>query len=176
MALLNLTEEYNSRLDNYIYDVTDHMEKLKSYASQCSHVSELGIKNVGSTLAFISGLPATVVSYDQSPMEIQGVDRVELAELALANNVTFTFVEEDPINSTIANTDLLFIYDALESSRLSQHLSSHGNKASKFIIVPLFSVDNESFISAINNFIEANPSWEILENIEGWCGLVVLSK
>ena len=176
MALLTLTEEYNLRLENYIYDVTDHMDKLRTYASQCSHVTELGIANVGSTFAFISGLPANVVSYDASPMEIKEVDRVELAALALANNVTFTFVEEDPIAVTIANTDLLFIHDATDASRLSQELSLHGNKASKFIIVPLFAVDNEAFLTAISNFVEANPSWEIAENIQQWCGLVVLSK
>jgi hypothetical protein len=176
MALLTLTEEYNKRSENYIYDVTDHMDKLRTYASQCSHVTELGIGNVGSTFAFIAGLPANVVSYDASPMEIKEVDRVELADLALANNVTFTFVEEDPMDVTIANTDLLFIHDATDASRLSQELSLHGNKASKFIIVPLFSVDNESFLTAIDNFVSANPSWEIAESIQQWCGLVVLSK
>ena len=51
MALSTLTEEYNLRLENYIYDVTDHMDKLRTYAGQCSHVTELGIANVGSTFA-----------------------------------------------------------------------------------------------------------------------------
>jgi lactate dehydrogenase-like 2-hydroxyacid dehydrogenase len=176
MALLTLTEEYNNRVENYIYDVAEHMERLKTYATQCSHITELGIGNVGSTFAFLAGLPANVVSYDASPMEIKEIDRVELADLALANNVTFTFVEEDPLDVTIANTDLLFIHDATEASRLAQELSLHGNKASKFIIVPLLSVDNEAFLTAINNFVGANPSWTITENLQQWCGLVVLSK
>lgn len=176
MAISTLTEEYNKRLENYIYDVTDHMDKLKTYASQCSHITELGIGNVGSTFAFLMGLPANLVSYDASPIEMKEIDRVELTQLALDNGVNFTFNEEDPITATIDNTDLLFIHDATDDSRLSQELSLHGNKASKFIIVPLFSVDNEAFLTVINNFVSANPSWTISENIQEWCGLVVLSK
>lgn len=176
MALLTLTEEYDKRIENYIYDVTDHMDKLKTYASQCSHVTELGIGNVGSTFAFAMGLPANIVSYDSTPTEMKEIDRTELTQLCLANGVNFTFNEVDPLDATIANTDLLFIHDAVDASRLSQELSLHGNKASKFIIVPLFSVDNEAFLTAINNFVEANPSWSITENIQEWCGLIVLSK
>lgn len=176
MALLTLTEEYDKRIENYIYDVTDHMDKLKTYASQCSHVTELGIGNVGSTFAFAMGLPANIVSYDSTPTEMKEIDRTELTQLCLANGVNFTFNEVDPLDATIDNTDLLFIHDAVDASRLSQELSLHGNKASKFIIVPLFAVDNEAFLTAINNFVEANPSWSITENIQEWCGLIVLSK
>lgn len=176
MALSTLTEEYNKRIENYIYDVTDHMDKLKTYASQCSHVTELGIGNVGSTFAFAMGLPANLVSYDASPIEMKEIDRAELTQLALGNGINFTFNEVDPLDVTIANTDLLFIHDAVEASRLSQELSLHGNKASKFIIVPLFAVDNDAFLTVINDFINANPSWTITENIQEWCGLVVLSK
>jgi hypothetical protein len=64
----------------------------------------------------------------------------------------------------------------VDASRLSQELSLHGNKASKFIIVPLFSVDNEAFLGEANAFVNANPSWTITENIQEWCGLIVLSK
>ena len=176
MALLTLAEEYDKRIENYIYDVTDHMDKLKTYASQCSHVTELGIGHVGSTFAFAMGLPANIVSYDSTPTEMKEIDRTELTQLCLANGVNFTFNEVDPLDATIANTDLLFIHDAVDASRLSQELSLHGNKASKFIIVPLFAVDNEAFLTAINNFVEAHPSWSITENIQEWCGLIVLSK
>lgn len=176
MALLTLTEEYDKRIENYIYDVTDHMDKLKTYASQCSYVTELGIGNVGSTFAFAMGLPANLVSYDSIPMEMKEIDRTELTQLCLANGVNFTFNEIDPLDATINNTDLLFIHDAVDASRLSQELSQHGNKASKFIIVPLFAVDNDSFLGAVNDFINANPSWTITENIQEWCGLIVLSK
>lgn len=176
MALLTLTEEYDKRIENYIYDVTDHMDKLKTYASQCSHVTELGIGNVGSTFAFAMGLPANLVSYDSIPMEMKEIDRTELTQLCLANGIYFTFNEIDPLDATIDNTDLLFIHDAVDAFRLSQELSQHGNKASKFIIVPLFAVDNDSFLGAVNDFINANPSWTITENIQEWCGLIVLAK
>jgi hypothetical protein len=176
MTLSTLTEEYDKRINNYIYDVTDHMDKLKTYASQCSHVTELGIGNVGSTFAFVMGLPANLVSYDSTPIEMKEIDRTELTQLCLDNGVSFTFNEVDSLDATIANTDLLFIHDATDASRLSQELSLHGNKASKFIIVPLFSVDNDAFLVAVNDFINANPSWSITENIQEWCGLIVLSK
>jgi hypothetical protein len=43
-------------------------------------------------------------------------------------------------------------------------------------MIPIFDVDREAFLQSINNFVEANPSWSIAENITGWCDLVVLSK
>jgi hypothetical protein len=176
MALLSLSEEYDNRFENCIYDVTEHMDKLKTYATQCSSITELGISNVCATFAFMMGNPKTLVTYDALPVEPKEVNREDLASLATDNGISYSFIEQDPTTVTIDATDLLFIHDADTASRLDQELSLHGNKASKFIIIPIFSVDRDAFAQSINNFVSANPSWEITENIESWCGLVVLSK
>jgi hypothetical protein len=176
MALLSLSEEYSNRLENYIYDVTDHMDKIKTYADQCSSITELGISNVCATFALMMGKPATLTSYDAAPVEPKEVDRNDLVALALENGITYSFVEEDPTTVSIDSTDLLFIHETLDYSRLATQLSLHGNKASKFIIVPMFDVDRDSFRQAINSFVDANPSWEILEDVVAWCDYVVLGK
>lgn len=176
MKLLTLLEEYNNRLENCIYDITWHMDTIKTYAAQCASATELGVANVCATYAFIMAGTPKVTSYDALPIEPSEVDRAELTELAASNGVLFSFIEEDPKNVTIDQTDLLFVHDSRTSSDLDQELALHGNKASKFIMIPIFDVDREAFLQSINNFVEANPSWSIAENITGWCDLIVLSK
>jgi hypothetical protein len=176
MALLSLSEEYSNRLENYIYDVTDHMDIFKTYAEQCSSITELGISNVCATFALMMGKPAVLTSYDAAPVEPKEVDRNDLVGLALENGITYSFVEEDPTVANIDSTDLLFIHETLDYSRLATQLSLHGNKASKFIIIPMFDVDRASFRQAINGFVDANPSWVIAEDVAAWCDYVVLAK
>ena len=176
MALLSLSEEYSNRLENYIYDVTDHMDKIKTYSEQCTSITELGISNVCATFALMMGKPATLVSYDAAPVEPKEVDRNDLVALALENGIAYSFIEEDPTIANIDSTDLLFVHETLDYSRLSAQLSLHGNKASKFIIIPMFDVDRASFRQTIEGFVSANPSWTVAEDIVAWCDFVVLSK
>jgi hypothetical protein len=176
MKLLSLSEEYNNRLENCVYDITWHMDTIKTYATECASATELGVANVCATYAFLMAGTPKVTSYDALPIEPSEVDRVELTELAASHNIEYTFIEEDPKTATIDPTDLLFIHNPTTASELDQELAAHGSKASKFIMIPLFSVDRESFMTSIENYVAANPSWSIAENIAGWCDLVILSK
>ena len=175
MALLTLTEEYNSRLNNFAYDVNEHLELIKTYASQCPTVVELGLSNPAALFAFMMGNSKTITSYDSVSIEEKGIDRNALIEFAAANGITYSFVDQDPATAPIDPTDLLFMHYIATPSDVAQGLASFASKTAKFIIIPLFSVDNDGCMQAINDFITANPSWKIAENIDAWCKLVVLS-
>ena len=74
-------------------DINEHLETLKRYTAECSHVTEMGVRNVVSTWAFLSGNPKKYIGIDINPSP------VEMAEkLAKEQGIDFTFIQADTIH------------------------------------------------------------------------------
>ena len=58
-----ITENYN-RLCEIPSDINEHLPTLMKYASECEHITEMGVRNIVSTFALLMGEPKRMISYD----------------------------------------------------------------------------------------------------------------
>ena len=125
-------EDYFEYEKNRPSDINQHLDALKRYSSVCPHITELGVRNVVSTWAFLSGNPKKYVGVDilQCPIETA-------EQLAKERGIDFTFIQADTLdpNFVLEPTDLLFIDTWHIYRQLVQELRIHGNKARKYIIM-----------------------------------------
>jgi cephalosporin hydroxylase len=162
-------------------DINEHLPTLKKYADECDHITEMGVRGCISTIALLMGKPFTLISYDIVDCPVEEAYQ-------LTKGVTnFKFIKGDTLKITIEQTDLLFIDTLHNYTQLSQELALHGNKVDKYIIfhdTTSFEHHGESYTGkpekgiwkAIEEFIKANPEWEIEERYTNNNGLTILKK
>ena len=91
-------------------DIVTHLPVLEYYASQCSHVTELGMQNGQSTMAFLYGLPENGL--------LESYDIKETKFVTWLNNKNLNkwkFLKKDTLkNLKINETDLIFFSTQIE--------------------------------------------------------------
>jgi len=175
---------------NHPSDINEHLPTLKKYAEECEHITEMGVRWVVSTFAFMMGNPKTLISYDYDDTPNIGVV-YELSEMA---GINFRFEKADTRNLTIEETDFLFIDTLHHYDQLKIELELHGNKARKYIgfhDTTAFEFDGEIYTNdpnaanreegkglwkAIEEFLESNPHWELHERFTNNNGLTILKR
>ena len=55
--------KYQEHCERYS-DIHEHLPTLYKYAAECDHVTEMGVREVVSTWAFLHAKPSRLVSYD----------------------------------------------------------------------------------------------------------------
>ena len=171
---------------NRISDINEHIQLLHDLASDCNHVTEMGVRFGDSTRAF---LKAGVVlrSYD-----IQLDDRVAaLFRKADSAGYDVKYIKADVRQIEIEETDFLFIDTWHSYTQLKQELYLHGNKARKYIAFHdtwTYGVRDESWdknrkpigteglLPAIIRFMIENPHWKFKEFRTNNNGLTVLER
>jgi hypothetical protein len=186
-------------------DISEHLPTLRRYAGECQNVTELGVRAVVSTWAFLAGLsdsarrdmkyPKRLLSVDIARPENHGGNLAEVFAAA-EGGITFLFLEADDRKIELAETDLLFIDTWHAYEQLKAELDLHGNKARKFIILH----DTETFgehgekldpldlhgniilpppcglKQAVVEFLLDNPEWRVREHFKNNNGLTVLER
>jgi cephalosporin hydroxylase len=111
-------------------DIVLHLPILEYYASQCEHVTELGVRGGQSTVALVSGCTGEVHSYD-----IEKTDFVDFFQ-TLYKPCSWFFHQGDTANPSlgIQDTDLLFIDTLHTYNHVKQELNLWGRKARKYLI------------------------------------------
>jgi hypothetical protein len=176
---LVLEEKYNERCFT-TSDINEHMPTLKKYAEKCEHITEMGVSTANSTYGLLMGKPKKMISYD-----IEKKSEVEYIEnLTNSNNINFTFICKDVLTVEIEETDLLFIDTKHTYTQLSQELKLHAGKVKKYLLFH----DTVSFgekgehdqdkglIPAIEEFLQDNTDWNLIEKFENNNGFTVLEK
>ena len=178
----NITLNYN-RLCETPSDINEHLPTLMKYASECEHITEMGVRNIVSTFALLMGEPKRMISYDIN--WANGIEAV--IQWANADGIDFDFRLADTNNLTIAETDLLFIDTLHNYNQLKKELELHSDKARKYIIfhdTTSFEyigesyegkVDEKGIWAAIEELIEEGK-WEILERYTNNNGLTILKQ
>ena len=180
-----LNEIYNICLKHEC-DINKLFSVIKQYSDECEHITEMGVRGVFSTYAFLNARPKKMVSYDiyTSPNINEALD------LAKKEGIDFTFIETDVLKTEIEETDLLFIDTLHTYAQLSEELRLHGNKARKYILMHNTTFNGEVDGSdevlpegskqglklAIKEFQEQNPHWITKEIIFESNGLTVLER
>ena len=177
-----LEEIYNQKCQ-IRSDINEHLPTLKKYAEECEHVTEMGVRWVVSTFAFMMGKPKKLISIDLDPVEKHGIKTEDLVELAKSVNVDFTFIVGDTTEIEIEETDFLFIDTLHTYGQLKKELELHANKSKKYIgfhdtttFAQVGEYQEVGLWLAIEEFLIANENWVIAEKFENNNGLTILKR
>jgi hypothetical protein len=163
-------------------DINEHLPTLKKYSEQCSHITELGVRGVVSTWAFLSNKPKRFVCLDIAKCPIETAQKA-----ATENNIQFKFILGDSAVTEIEPTEFLFIDTHHVYGHLKKELKLHGSKVSKYMAFhdtskggtdptyPSLSKGEGCFL-AIQEFLSDNPEWELKERFTNCYGLTIIGK
>ena len=111
-------------------DINAHIPVLHEYAKRCRHITEFGVRNGVSTMAFLSANPERLVSYDL----FRDANVTMAFEEARELGKNYSYLIEDVLKADIEETDLLFIDTFHSEIQLSQELNLHSRKARRYLI------------------------------------------
>lgn len=159
-------------------DINEHLPTLRDLAKECSHVTEMGVRYIVSTWAFIEGMEGgKLVSIDIKHPSTYGGDITKVEQVCTEKGIDFTFIEGDTREIDIDKTDLLFIDTDHTYEQLSAELKKHGKKAQKYLVFHDTVSCESELMPAITEFIIANPEWNnIVYRAENNNGCLVLKK
>jgi hypothetical protein len=172
-------------------DINEHMDTLARYAGDCSHVTEMGVRSVVSTWAFLAAMPRKLVSIDINPAPIEYAQQLAAAagielEFRLGDTGSEEFVIEE--------TDLLFIDTWHVYEQLKREFDLHAERARKYIVLhdtTTFGDFGEGHTydcaarparrrkglwPAIEEFLMQNRQWVLWEKFAHNNGLTVLAR
>ena len=192
-----IEDRYGSRLE-YIYrqclnfhcDINELFPVLREYASKCSHITEMGVRGVFSTYAFLVTKPNKMISYDIYTSQ----NIYEAIDVAKKFNIDFKFIEQDVLKTNIEITDMLFIDTKHTRDQLSAELNLHSSKVRKYIAMhdtftygkygEVYDNDGGSHLDnnvdglniAIGEFLATNKNWKIAFKTDISNGLTILER
>lgn len=179
---MNQLQQTYERLCNQPSDINEHLPTLKKYAEECEHITEMGVRWVVSTYALLMGKPKKLISYDINPINSEPIQEM------VKGDTDFEFRVGDTTKIEIEDTDLLFIDTLHHYNQLKLELHLHSNRVKKYIIfhdTTTFEWIGESYEGkmdekglwyAIEEFLEHNTGWEILERYTNNNGLTILKR
>ena len=165
-------------------DINEHLPTLKMLASDCSSVVEMGVRGVVSTWALAAGKPKKLISIDIENPSKHGQDMDFVKNVIQNEGTDFTFIQADTRQCEIEETDFLFIDTWHVYDQLKIELKKHGNKAKKYLAfhdTVSFGQTGETpgfrgLMLAIEEFLAANPHWQVKHHYTNNNGLLVLER
>jgi len=168
-------------------DINEHIEVLYAYAKRCKHITEMGVRTVVSTWAFLKA----------DPDKYFGIDMFEhpnmnTAKIAGGDKVEFTIV--DVLEWEIDPTDFLFIDTFHTATQLEKELAKHADKAKKYIgfhdTFTFWEKGEQPYEGmggkgvdcgrglkyALEPFLKANPHWTIAYKTDRNNGLTIIQR
>lgn len=186
-----------NKLHHTLSDINEHFPAIIKYGSECDHITEMGVRGIYSTWAWLACNPKNgLYSYDLHNPSKWGGDLQSVIDTAKAYNIKFQFTEADVTKIEIEPTDLLFIDTWHCYDQLKLELSIHSNKVKKYICFhdtttyaninePLTSdhkwedrvTNGKGIWDAVIEFLEENKdSWELVERFENNNGFTVIKR
>lgn len=166
-------------------DINEHLPTLYKYARECKHITEMGVRGVVSTWAFLMANPEKYVGYDISehPNMAKVLDSFDNAEMFIA----------DVLNVDIEETDFLFIDTYHTATQLEKELARHASKAKKYIgfhdTTTFWNTGEQPYNHnmghvacgrglrfALEPFLKNNPEWKIAHKLENNNGLTIIER
>ena len=182
-------------------DINQHIPVIVQLAQECDHITEMGVRTVVSTWAWLAGAPKDgLISYDlYNPKYWLGENNdpiKDVADTAEAYGIKFKFVEADVCKIEIEETDLLFIDTWHVYDQLKEELRRHANKARKYICfhdTTLFAhhaetnasdhkwagklTEDKGLWDAVTEFlIENSDTWELQKRYEHNNGFTIIKR
>ena len=171
-------------------DINELLPILRKYAELSETVTEMGVRSIVSTWAFLAAKPKKLVSIDLYHPSFfinhdkEGCDLDLVEKLAIQANIDFTFVQGNTLNIEIEPCDFLFIDTLHDYMQLKKELEIHSKNVKKYIAFH----DTETFKKvgettgepgieeAIEEFLIENNAWQICEKITYNNGLTIITR
>lgn len=185
-----MIKEQFEKAKNTHSDIHEHMDTLYNIAKECSHITEMGVRNVVSTWAFML----------RDPEKLIGIDLHDNENVSKAMKVypKWQFIKADSTKIEIEQTDLLFIDTLHIYSQLKKELNLHANKVNKYIVLHdtfTYGFKDEpvdwqtpeimanylletktGLVPALTEFLNENKDWYIFKEYINNNGLTVLKR
>lgn len=197
-----IDEKYIERCSNYS-DINEHLPTLARYASECSHITECGVRCAVSSYAFAHALK-NKKNNKIIQVDIESNENIDLFKSECANeNVNVTFYKQSSLECPIEQTDLLFIDTWHVYGQLKRELERWNTSVSKYIImhdttvdewagetirlkwnpkeqsqqsgIPIYEI-TKGLWPAIREFLESHPEWKLRERYSNNNGLTILER
>lgn len=173
-------------------DINEHIPTLLKYGSECEHITEMGVRWITSTWAFLGSLPQRLISIDMRNPSTwnkggkgenlaiinRGYNTIEeVYDVAGDVGVDYKFIEANVLDIDIEETDLLFLDTWHSYKQLKAELNKFHPKVRKYIILH----DTKTYqFTDETNYEELGKEWkaegiglqkaidEFLENNHQW--------
>ena len=186
-------------------DINEHLPTLYKYASKCESIIELGVRGVISTYALLYGLLSNNSCNKKLLLnDIVKCDIKELLQLTTNLKIDIKYYWINDLDLEInENYDLIFIDTWHVYGQLKRELEKFSKVINKYIImhdttidankgesirtfqnieeqakktgIPIHEID-KGLTLAINEFLNSNNNWKIIEKFTNNNGLTVLEK
>lgn len=194
MAIQDLEKMVNLVYQEEGSDISEHVPTLLKYGHECDHITEMGVRWIRSTWVFLGSAPKKLISYDIQDPSTWNSNIQDVYDTAEHYNLDFTFIKANVLEVEIEETDLLFLDTWHSYKQLKAELALHASKVKKYIIfhdtTKFADVDENSYEvwgnewkgegigiwKAIEEFLESNLEWEIIERFTNCQGLTVIGK
>jgi len=181
-----MINNYYNYFCTQVSDINDHLPTLKRYSDECWHITEMGIRDMVSTWAFLESLRGrSQLSFHGSKIERKakyvGIDIVypkislgDVEEICKSEGVDFNFIHASSLEIEIEETDLLFIDTIHTGEQLKKELEKHAKKVKKYIIFHDTMSCEAELMPMIKKFLAENKEWKVQETFENNNGLLII--
>jgi hypothetical protein len=183
-------------------DINEHIPTIIRYGQECNHITEMGVRGIISTWAWLAAAPKKLIAYDiENPIKWGG-EIQDVYDTAKAYNLDFTFIESDVLKLEIEETDLLFLDTLHIHNQLKSELKLHSSKVKKYICfhdttsyetrneLPIehhpdyrdilghdYDRNKQGLWSVVEDFLEENKSvWKLKERFTNNNGFTIIER
>lgn len=154
-------------------DIGEHVPALIEYGKAHDSITEFGVRDAVSTVAWLASTPKKLTCYDRNiPTRLN-----DLAFWAREQCVQFKFIQQDTRTVRISETDLLFIDTTHDDQTLRLELWNNQSSVGKTIILhdtELFGWDGENgglgIRRTLMDFLLAFPAWRVERHFTNCAG------
>ncbi len=166
-------------------DINEHLEVLYAYARRCESVTEMGVRSVVATWAFLRGAK-----------QYTGYDMFEHPNMKTITQVSDNakMIIADVLEVDIEPTDMIFFDTFHTASQLKKELELHADKARKYLGFhdthtfwetgeqPYEGMDGKGVDCgrglryALEPFLKEHPEWTVAYKTDRNNGLTILQK
>jgi len=178
-------------------DINEHIPTILQYGQECSHITEMGVRGILSTWAWLACAPEDkFISYDLYHPSHWGGNIAEVEDTAKAYGINYEFKQADVLKIDIDETDLLFIDTWHHYNQLKAELERHSPKARKYICLhdttsyehhsePTTSENDfkdelqwdKGLWDAVSEFLEENKDiWKLRERFTNNNGFTIIER
>ena len=171
---------YSQGFDDRTHDICEHLHTLKILADSVEHITEFGVRNGISTIAFLAGKPKVLRSYD-----IDDYKSYDTTKELIANfDIDYKFIKASTLEIDIEPTDLLFIDTLHTYDQLKAELERHAKNVKQYILFhDTYAYgykgereNSKGLVPAIEEFLKANPNWKIKRIYNNCNGLLIIQN
>jgi hypothetical protein len=162
-------------------DINEHSPKLKELASECQHVTDIGMRPLFSTVALLAGQPEKLISVAPTPHQIfYVIDKLEV----LKGRTQFKYEQAStPGWDMTEETDLLFLDTKHTANQIYAELVKYAGKVRRYIVrhdTQIYGETGEDgkpgLRVGIRQFLSENPQWSVIHDTDVQYGLMVLGR